>query len=133
MIFTRKRISIYPHLVIDNNIIQPSSSITYLGLKLNPKLRWIHFQYLKGILSRWSNILRATAGSSWGSHPSCLLKIFNAVIRVKSDYGSFLFASASISHRKNILNSIYLSSHHHRHPSLLSFCLTRGRMCLSFD
>jgi hypothetical protein len=52
-IFTRKRISIHPHLVLDNNIIQPSSSVSYLGLKLDPKLRWIpHFQYLKGILSR---------------------------------------------------------------------------------
>jgi hypothetical protein len=30
-----------------------SSTVTYLGLILDPKLRWVlHFQYLKGILSR---------------------------------------------------------------------------------
>jgi hypothetical protein len=86
MIFTRKRIFIHPHLVLDNNIIQPSSPVTYLGIKLDPKLRWIpHFQYLKGIHSRWFNFLRAIAGSTWGSHPSYLLKIVDAIIRVKSD------------------------------------------------
>jgi hypothetical protein len=67
IIFTR----IHSHLVLDYNIIQPSSSVAYLGLKLDPKLKWIpHFQYLKDILSRWSNFLRATAGSNWGSHLS---------------------------------------------------------------
>jgi hypothetical protein len=38
MIFTRKRISIHIHLVLDNNIIQPTSSVSFLGLKLDPKL-----------------------------------------------------------------------------------------------
>jgi hypothetical protein len=39
MIFTSKRISIHPHLVLDNNIIQSSSSVNYLDLKLDSKLR----------------------------------------------------------------------------------------------
>lgn len=50
MIFTRKRITAYPHLVLDNQTVLPSTSVTYLGLKLDPKLRCIlHFQYLKDI------------------------------------------------------------------------------------
>jgi len=109
MIFTRRQILAYPNMILNNQVIQPSSTVTYLGLKLDPKLRWVpHFQYLKGIISRWSNFLRATAGTHWGSHPACLLKIFNAVIRSKADYGSFLYSSASLSHRKK-LNSILLS------------------------
>lgn len=109
MIFTRRQILAHPNMILNNQVIQPSSTVTYLGLKLDPKLRWVpHFQYLEGIVSRWSNFLRATAGTHWGSHPSCLLKIFNAVIRSKADYGSFLYSSASLSHRKK-LNSILLS------------------------
>ena len=109
MTFTRRRIIAHPNIFLNNQLLQPSSTVTYLGLILDPKLRWVpHFQYLKGIISRWSNFLRATAGTNWGSHPSCLLKIFNAVIRSKADYGSFLYSSASHSHRKK-LNSILLS------------------------
>lgn len=78
-----------------------SKDIEYLGLKLDSKLRWVpHFQYLNGIISRWSNLLRATAGINWGSHPSCLQTIYNSVIRSKADYGSFLFAFASHTHRE---------------------------------
>lgn len=109
MIFTRRQIAAHPHIVLDSQIILPSTSVSYIGLKLDPKLRWVlHFNYIRGLISRWSNFLRATAGSRWGSHPSCLLKIFNAVIRFKADYGSFFFASASLSHRKKI-NSILSS------------------------
>ena len=109
MIFTRRQISEPPTIILDDQIIQPSPTITYLGLKLDPKLRWIpHFRYLKGLISQWSNLLRATAGTSWGSHPSCLLTIFNSIIKSKADYGSFLFASASLTHRKK-LNSILSS------------------------
>ncbi|KAL4103296.1 hypothetical protein QTP88_018673 [Uroleucon formosanum] len=109
MIFTRRQILAHPNIILDKQVIQPSSTVTYLGLKLDPKLRWVpHFQYLKGLISRWSNFLRATAGTHWGSHPSCLLKIFNAAIRSKADYGSFLYSSASHTHRKK-LNSILTS------------------------
>lgn len=111
MIFTGRQITAHPYIILDNQAIHPSSTVTYLGVKLDPKLRWFpHYQYLYGILSRWSNFLPATAGTSWGSHPSCLLKIFNSVIRAKFDYGSFLFSSDSLSHRIK-LNSIISSCH----------------------
>jgi hypothetical protein len=101
--------TVIPHLILDSQIIQPSTSVTYLGLKLDPKLRWVpHYQYLSGIISRWSNLFRATASTNWGSHPSCLLTIYYSVIRFKADYDSFLFAFASITHRKK-LNSIMSS------------------------
>jgi len=97
MLFTRRLVTAMPHMILDGQTIQPSFTVTYLGLKLDPKLRWVpHFQYLKGIISRW------------GLHPSCLQTIFNAVIRSKADFDSFFFASASLTHRKQ-LNSILSS------------------------
>jgi hypothetical protein len=109
MVFTRRQLSVHPLITLDNKTIQPSSTVTYLGLILDPKLRWVpHFKYLKSTISRWSNFLRATTGTNWGSHPSCLQTIFNAVIRSKADYGSFLFASAAHTHRKK-LNSVISS------------------------
>jgi len=100
MIFTRRKIAGHPHIVLDNQIIVPSRSVTYLGLKLDPKLRWVsNVNHLRG-MSCWSNFLHTTIGLSWGFHPSYLLKIFNAVIRSKADYGSFLFAFSSFTHLK---------------------------------
>jgi len=46
MIFNRRQIKTYPHIVSGNQIIYSSSSITYLGLKFDHKLKWVlHFQY----------------------------------------------------------------------------------------
>lgn len=93
--------------ILDNQFIRPSSSIFYLGLKLDSKLRWIpHFQFLKVFdLSLCS----VTGVRNWGSHPSCLLHIFNSIIKSKAHYSSFLFTSASLTHRKK-LNSIIIFS-----------------------
>ena len=64
MIFTRKRYIDFPPVYINNKTIVPSNTITYLGLILDPKLRWVpHFNYLKCIISKWSNLLRALAGT----------------------------------------------------------------------
>jgi len=51
MLFTRRLITAMPYMILDGQTIQPCSTVTYLGLKLDPKLRWVlHFQYLKGII-----------------------------------------------------------------------------------
>lgn len=109
MIFTRKRYAYFPPVYINNKIIVPSNTITYLGLILDQKLRWVpHFNNLKCIISKWSNLLRALAGTWWGAHPSSLLLVYKSIIRSKVDYGSFLFSSASRSHR-NKLNAMLTS------------------------
>jgi ribonuclease HI len=109
MIFTRKRYVDFSPIYIDNRSIVPSNSVKYLGLILDPKLRWVpHFNYLKCAISKWSNLLRALAGTWWGAHPSSLLLIFKSIIRSKVDYGSFLFTSASRTQR-NKLNALLTS------------------------
>jgi hypothetical protein len=52
-------------------------------------------------------LLRALAGTWWGAHPSSLLLVYKSIIRSKVDYGSFLFSSASRSHRSVTLAPPY--------------------------
>jgi hypothetical protein len=94
MIFTRKRYADFPPVYINNKTnnktIVTSNTITFLGLILDSKLRWVsHFNYLKCIISKWSNLLRALAGTWWGAHPSPLLLVYKYIIRSKVGYVSF--------------------------------------------
>jgi len=109
MIFIRKRYITFPPIYINNKSIVPSNSTRYLGLILDPKL-WLvpHFNYLRSTISKWSNILRALAGTWWGAHPESLLLVYKSIIQSKFDYGSFLFSSASRTQR-NKLNALLTS------------------------
>lgn len=96
-----------PRVLIDSHSLPFSSSVTYLGLRLDPKLRWHpNFNFLVSTILRWSNFLCCVTGTVWGSHPSSLLRIFNAVIRAKTDDCNFLFSSASLIHRKKLNASL---------------------------
>lgn len=105
VIFTRRRYINHLNIYFDNNIIPFVPTITYLGIILDPKLRWSpHITSLTTFTSRWSNFLRSITGTWWGSHPSCLLSIYFSIIRSKLDYGCFLFGSASFCNWKNLTN-----------------------------
>lgn len=93
MIFTHKHYDPFPNIILDKQLKEPVSSITYLGLMLYPKLICVpHFQYISDNVSRYSNVLQSMAGICWRSHPSSLLLIFNAVIKSIANYGSFICA-----------------------------------------
>jgi len=90
-----------------SNIIIIFQHATLLST-LCPKLRWVpHFNYLNSLVTKWSNLFRALAGTWWGAHSSSLLLIFKSIIGSKVDYGSFLLVSASRTLQK--LNSLLTS------------------------
>jgi hypothetical protein len=103
IIFTHCRYLNNFNTYLNNCVILFVPNITYLGITLDPKLRWIpHISSLSAFVSRWSNFLWSVTGTWWGSHPSSLLSIYFFIIRSKLDYGCFLFGSASFSNWKKI-------------------------------
>jgi ribonuclease HI len=113
VIFTRRRYINHQNVYLDDTIIPFVPNITYLGITLDSKLRWLpHITSLTSFCSIWANFLRSITGTWWGSHPSSLLLIYKSIIRSKIDYGCFLFGSASFSNwrKLNILQSNCLRS-----------------------
>ena len=109
LIFSRRHIQQCPHTTINGHILPFVSNYTYLGLILDPKLRWgPHITYLTKITSRWANFLRSIANAWWGSHPSSLMTIYKSVIRAKLDYGCFFSGSTALSHC-NKLNKLQIA------------------------
>ena len=103
VIFTRRRYADHPNIYLDDYLIPFATIVTYLGMTLDTKLRWLpHISSLSTFTSRWSNFLRAVSNTWWGSHPSSLLSIYCSIIRSKLDYGCFLFGSAAYSNWKKI-------------------------------
>jgi len=103
VIFTRRRYTDHPHIFLDDFQIPFDTTVTYLGVTLDTKLRWLpHITSLSALTTRWSNFLRTVANTWWGSHPSCLLSIYRSIIRSKLEYGCFLFGSAAYSNWKKI-------------------------------
>lgn len=103
VIFTIRRYFNPPYVYFHNNVIPFVDNTNYLGITLDPKLRWLpHIISLISFGSRWANFLRAITGTWWGSHPTDLLLIYKSIIRSKVDYGCFLFGSASFSNWKRL-------------------------------
>ena len=109
VIFTRRRYLDPPNIYFDGFLLPFVDNATYLGIILDPKLRWLpHIVSLVSFGSRWANFLRAVTGTWWGSHPTTLLLIYKSIIRSKLEYGCFLFSSASSSNLKR-LNKVQTS------------------------
>jgi len=103
IIFTRRRYTNQPNIYLDDYLIPFTTTVTYLGITLDSKLRWLpHITSLSSFTSRWSNFLRTVSNTWWGTHPSSLLSIYRSIIRSKLDYGCFLFSSAAYSNWKKI-------------------------------
>lgn len=103
IIFSRRKFAVDPHILLDSHPIQYSQSVRYLGLLLDSKIRWVpHFRHLYCHFSYLSNFHRSPARTWWGNYSSVLLLIFHFIIKTKVDFGSFVFASVSLTHRKKI-------------------------------
>jgi len=64
VIFTHRRYINHLNIYFDNNIIPFVPTITYLGIILDPKLRWSpYITSLTTFASRWSNFLRLITGT----------------------------------------------------------------------
>jgi len=86
------------------------SRIKYLGLNLDPKLRWTdHIGFLRVRLLKYINILKWLVGRGWGLSPSQACKFANATI-VAQLLLSIWFINAFNSNFK-IIESIVISAY----------------------
>ena len=85
----------------------------FLGMILDKKLSWSsHITATKVKCMKAMKIIKCMLSQSWGADRTSLLRIYNALIKSKLDYGCQFYNSAS----KSILNK--LNSIHH-----LAICL----------
>lgn len=91
VIFTKKRK--LPNIVvtIDNMTVSCVKSVRFLGMILDSKLSWKrHIDTVVSSCEKIFNILRAVSRVWWGSHPTTMKLMYNALIRSHLDYGSFI-------------------------------------------
>lgn len=111
VIFTGRRYFNPPNVYFDNNVIPFVDNTTYLGITLDPKIRWPSHISLISFDSRWANFLRAITGNWWGSHPTDLLLFY--ILYVPNSTTAF---PSLVQHRKlekTYYNSKLLLKLHH--------------------
>jgi ribonuclease HI len=94
--FSRKHVNPSISVELNGNIIPQCEVVKFLGLTLDRKLTWnAHVTNTLTKCEKGLNILRAISSLSWGSHPSSMKNIYNALIRSHLDYASFLLTPIS--------------------------------------
>ena len=97
-----------PVLKLDGVDIPVVEQYKYLGVIFDRKLSFIpHINYLKAKCHKALQLLRVVAHTDWGADKSILLKLYKLLVRLKLDYGCFIYGSA----RKSYLRC--LDSIHH--------------------
>jgi hypothetical protein len=82
-------------LSLRNRVLPFVSTRKFLGLILDSKLSWEpHTRYLRVKCERSLNILGVLSGRSSGADRTVMLRLHRALIRSKTDYGSFVYGSA---------------------------------------
>ena len=97
-------------LELNGSAIRCKEYHTYLGVVFDNGLRFHkHIQYLKDECQRRLNVLKHLSHTSWGADSRTLLRIYEALIKSKLEYGVEAYASACKSNLKK-LNSIQNSA-----------------------
>ena len=96
MMFTRKRISNFPGLFLNNVKINLVTKCKFLGLYLDaPLLTWSHHvDYIKSTCNKKLNIMKALTSKSWGANRQILITFYTAFIKSKINYGIEIYSSA---------------------------------------
>ncbi|GBM53583.1 RNA-directed DNA polymerase from mobile element jockey [Araneus ventricosus] len=94
--FCRKRgIHLDPILSIRNDAIPIVDEIRFLGVIFDRKLTFLpHILQLRKKCEKSLNILKVLSCTSWGADRTSLLRIYQAVILSRIDYGCFVYGSA---------------------------------------
>ena len=73
---------------LDNIRIPNSESVKFLGVILHRKLNWkLHIEHLIVKCEKSINVLRAICRVWWGSHPSTMNLLYNALVKSHLDFG----------------------------------------------
>lgn len=82
-------------LTLNGRIIPNRDNITYLGMTFDQKLNWTeHIKRVKIETIKRLDLLKCISHTKWGSDRTTMLRLYNAVIRSKLEYGSFLINTA---------------------------------------
>ncbi|GFV16840.1 reverse transcriptase domain-containing protein [Trichonephila clavipes] len=99
----RHRSSFNANIKSQNSEIKKVDLPTYLGVTLDPKLRFSkHIKQTSSKALEKLNILRNLSGTSWGSRPQTLKSTFCTVIRPVLEYATPIWTSASISVKRKL-------------------------------
>lgn len=108
VIFTRRRKLPDIQVKFGDEVIPIFKEVKFLGMFLDSKLTWnSHINHVITKCESNINPLRFLSGVWWGSHPTSLKLLYNALIRSHLDYGSCLFdpMSSSNSHKLDKIQS----------------------------
>ena len=101
-----------PKLTMHNQPLNYVQQIKYLGLIFDNRLLWRpHILYVKERCIKDLNLLKVLSHYSWGSDTVTLLRLYNALVKPKLQYGYQAYGSAFKSALK-LLNPVQLSVHH---------------------
>ncbi|GBN40485.1 putative RNA-directed DNA polymerase from transposon X-element, partial [Araneus ventricosus] len=94
--FCRKRnLHLDPVIYIRNFAIPVVNDIRFLGVIFDRKLTFLpHVLHLRKKCERSLNILKVLSKTSWGADRTSLLRIYQAVILSRIDYGCMVYGSA---------------------------------------
>ncbi|XP_055924643.1 uncharacterized protein LOC129956730 [Argiope bruennichi] len=94
--FCRKRtIHSDPNIYIQNVLIPVVSEVRFLGVIFDRKLTFLpHILNLRKRCEKTLNILKVLSRTSWGADRTSLLRIYQAIILSRIDYGCMVYGSA---------------------------------------
>lgn len=94
--FNKRQYNQYnPRLELENNSIEYVDEMIFLGITLDKKLNWKkHLTNLKKECSHRLNILKTLGSQKWGANREILLRLYQALIRSKLEYGCIAYSNA---------------------------------------
>lgn len=97
-----------PMLFAGDVVIKCVNSVKFLGLVFDRTLTWIeHINTLVDKCRKFLNVIKMLAHSKWGADPECLIRIYNAIVLSRLDYGCAVYSSA----RKSLLRKLDIIHH----------------------
>jgi ribonuclease HI len=135
--FTRRR-GPYPDpsLTLHNTALQVTEQMRFLGLIFDRKLTWVpHVKDLKTRCLKAMDLIKCISGQKWGADRQTLMRLYQALVRSKLDYGCQAYASAAPSTLK-MLDSVHhlgirLATGAFRTSPAQSLCAESGEPSLS--
>ena len=101
--FTRQHTIHQPRLTLYDQPIQYRNKCKFLGIIFDTRLTFLsHIEELKTNCVQRLNILRVISHNTWGADRKTLLRLHEALILSKLDYGSQVYGSASPTYLKKL-------------------------------
>ncbi|KAJ8721719.1 hypothetical protein PYW07_002494 [Mythimna separata] len=102
-LFSKGQRRLFPILKANGQPLPRSDSVKYLGIWLDSNLRWgKHVKETVNKCSKFFNILKVLAGSTWGVHTKHLRRLYISLVRSRLDYGSFIYDCGAKKHTNKL-------------------------------